>query len=187
MGNPAPRSCRLPRLLETFTGRIRIKEEHVMRITLAALAAVTLAFSAGAAEKERKISLDKLPPEIKSAADRAIPGAKWHSAEQETEKGGIRYELKGKGPDNDRHVEVEIAPDGKLIQTEVEVPFKEVPEVVRNKPKSGWPDFEPEEVKAITREGKASGYEFEGPRRQGKELEVFISGNGDIVEVEEDD
>jgi hypothetical protein len=157
-----------------------------MRLFLTALAVTTLAFSAVAAEKEKKISLDKLPPEIKAAADKAVPGAKWHSAEQETEKGGVRYELKGKGPDN-IPVEVEIAPDGTLIETEVEVPLKEVPEVVRNKLKSGWPDFKPKEVQAVTREGKASGYEFEGPYRKGKELEVFISGDGNIVEVEEED
>jgi hypothetical protein len=158
-----------------------------MRTTLTALAAAALAISAVAAEKEKDIALDKLPPEIRSAADQAVPGAKWKSAEQETEKGGVRYELKGKGPDGDRHVEVEIAPDGKLIQTEVEVPFKEVPEVVRNKLKAGWPDFEPKEVKAITRPGQPGGYEFEGPGRKGKELEVFISGDGNIVEVDEDE
>lgn len=157
-----------------------------MRLFIAVLA-TAMAGSAGAGEKERKIPLDKLPPEIKAAADRAVPGATWKSAEQETEKGGVRYELKGKGAADDRQVEVEITPDGKLIQTEIEVPLSEVPEVVRNKLKSGWPDFKPDEVKAVTREGKASGYEFEGPKRMGKELEIFISGDGDVLEVEEDD
>jgi hypothetical protein len=160
-----------------------------MRSLIALFAATTLAFSAGAAEKEREISLKDVPPEIKATADKAVPGVKWQSVEQETEKGQTHYEFEGKMPDDQREVEVEVMPDGKLLQIEREVPLKEVPEVVRNKLKSGWPDFEPKEVKAITREGKASGYEFEGPGKSGKdkELEIFISGDGTIVEVEEDD
>ena len=156
-----------------------------MHIYIATLAA-TFAIVATAGENERNIPLDKLTPEIKAAADQAMPGVKWLSAEQETEKGGVRYELKGKSPDNGLPVEVEISPDGKLIQTEVELPFKDAPEGVRNKLKTGWPGFEPKETKAVTRVGGPKGYEFEGRSGKGRELEVFISEDASIVEVEED-
>jgi hypothetical protein len=158
-----------------------------MRTIVTLLAAAAFFGTAGAAEKEREIPLKDIPPEIKAAADKAVPGAKWQKAEQEKEKGQIIYELKGKGPEKDRMVEVEVTPDGKLIQTEVEVPLNEVPDVVRNKLKSGWPDFKPEEVKAITREDGTQGYEFEGPGgAKGKELEIFISGDGKTVDLDED-
>lgn len=157
-----------------------------MRMPIISFAALLLAFSALAAEEERDIPLDKLPPEIRAAADQAMPGAKWTKVEQETEKGGVRYELKGKAPDGDRHVEVEISPDGKLIQTEVEVPSKNIPPVVMDKLKKGWPEFDPKEIKAVTQVGGPKGYEFEGPMAKGGELEIFISEDGSIVEVEQD-
>lgn len=167
--------------------RSHIMEDTDMRTLCTALiAAVALSGTAGAGEKERKISLGDLPPDVKAAADQAVPGAKWHSAEQETGKGGVHYELKGKGADSDREVEVEVTPDGKLLQTEIEVPLKEVPEPVRMALKERWPDFKPKEVKAVTRQNGASGYEFEEPRGMGKEFEVFISGDGKTVEVKED-
>jgi hypothetical protein len=156
-----------------------------MRVYIATLA-TAFAFAAIAGEGERNIPLDQLTPEIKAAADQAMPGVKWLRAEQETEKGGVRYELKGTSPDNGRPVEVEISPDGKLIQTEVELPFKDAPEGIRNKLETGWPGFEPKETKAVTRAGGPKGYEFEGPSGKGRELEVFISEDGSIVEVEEE-
>lgn len=159
-----------------------------MRTISTALIAATLSLSGlvGAAEKERNISLSDLPPDVKAAADQAVPGAKWKSAEQETDKGSVHYEIKGKGADNDREVEVEVTPDGKLLQTEIEVPLKEVPDLVRMTLKERWPDLKPKEVKAVTRQNGASGYEFEEPRGLGKEFEVFISGDGKTVEVKED-
>ncbi|MGZ8219125.1 PepSY domain-containing protein [Methylomagnum sp.] len=158
-----------------------------MRITTALIAAaIAVSGTVEAGEEERKISLSDLPPDVKAAADKAVPGAKWHSAEQETGKGGVHYELKGKGIENDREVEVEVMPDGKLLQTEIEVPMKEVPEPVRAAFKERWPDSKPKEVKAVTRQNGASGYEFEEARGLGKEFEVFISGDGKTVEVKED-
>lgn len=139
-----------------------------------------------AGEQERRVDLDKLPPGIRAAADKAVPGARWQKAEQESGKAGVHYELKGKAADGVRHVEVELAPDGRLLQTEREAPLSGVPEAVRNKLKAGWPDFKPDEVKSVSREGQAGAYEFEGPRPQGRELEVFISTDGTIVYVEED-
>lgn len=152
----------------------------IMTLLAAALSGVL-----GAAEKERSISLGDVPPEIKAAADKAVPGAKWHGAEQETDKGQTFYELKGKSAEKGE-VEVEITPDGKLLQTEVEVPLKEVPEAVRNTLKTRWPDFKPKEVKAVTRQDGTQGYEFEQSKAGGKEFEVFISGDGQTVDVREE-
>lgn len=143
-----------------------------------------LAFAVLAAERERDIPLAQLPPEITATADQAVPGARWLRAEQETEHGGIRYELKGQAQDH--RVEVEIAPDGKLIQTEIELPFKQTPQAVRDKLKLGWPGFDPEETKAVTRVGGPKGYEFEGAYGQGRRIEVFISEDAGIVDVEDE-
>jgi hypothetical protein len=145
-----------------------------------------LSGTVGAGEKERSVRLGDVPPEVKAAADKAVPGAKWRSAEQETDKGQTIYELKGKGAEKDREVEVEVTPDGKLLQTEIEVPLKEVPDVVRNTLKTRWPDFKPKEVKAVTRQDGTQGYEFEQSKAGGKEFEVFISGDGKTVDLQED-
>jgi hypothetical protein len=153
---------------------------------IVALLAAALSGTLGAAEKERSIPLSDIPPEIKAAADKAVPGAKWHSAEQETDKGQTIYELKGKDAEKDREVEVEVTPDGKLLQTEVEVPLNEIPDAVRSTLKNRWPDFKPKEVKAVTRQDGTQGYEFEESKAGGKEFEVFISGDGKTVDVQED-
>jgi hypothetical protein len=163
-----------------------------MRDITAALFGATLALAlnmpAGAAEQEKKISLKDVPEAVRATADKAVPNAKWEKAEQEIENGQPIYELKGKVPDKNREFEVEVTPDGKLIQIEVEIDQDEVPEAVRNTLKARYPNFKPKEVKSVTREGAASGYEFEGPGAtdEGKELEVFISGDGQTVNVRED-
>jgi hypothetical protein len=175
-----------------FIDRNRIMEDIFMRNTTAALfsAAIALALNApaGAAEREKEISLKDVPAAVRATADKAVPNAKWEKAEQEVENGQPIYELKGKVPDKNREFEVEATPDGKLIQIEVEIDYDEVPDPVRNTLKARYPNFKPKEVKSVTREGEASGYEFEGPgaKGMGKELEVFISGDGQTVNVRED-
>jgi uncharacterized membrane protein YkoI len=66
---------------------------------------------------EKPVSLDAVPTAVKTAANTAVPGAKWKWAEQETEAGKTLYELKGRGP-NGKKVKLEISPDGKHVMSE---------------------------------------------------------------------
>jgi hypothetical protein len=157
-----------------------------MRDAIAIVFLAAFATAGTAAEKERHIPFRDVPPELKAAADKAVPGAKWDKVQQETEKGRTYYEFKGKGSQGDREVEVELLSDGTLLQTEVEVPLDQVPAVVRDTLRQRWPNYKPKEVKAVTRADGSQGYEFEESRMVGREFEVFVSGDGKIVEQKED-
>ncbi|MGX2039167.1 PepSY domain-containing protein [Methylocaldum sp. MU1018] len=140
--------------------------------------------SGGSAEKN--VSLDQLPPAVRTTADKAVPGVKWEKAETETERGQAIYELKGFDSSN-RKVEVEVTPEGTLIEAETEVPLEEVPIVVREALKARQPNFKPEEIESVTKGVGPSGYEFEGRDEGNKKIEIFVSADGSQVTVQEAD
>jgi len=134
---------------------------------------------------EKKVPVDQVPPAVRATADKAVPGVKWEKAETETEQGQAIYELKGRDSSN-REVEVEVTPEGALVEAETEIPLEEVPIVVREALKARLPNFKPEEVESVTKGIGPSGYEFEGRDERNKKIEVFISTDGTQVTLEED-
>lgn len=91
----------------------------LQRLTLAMLVLALTAplIYAEEGESEEDIALDAVPAEVLAAAQAAAEGATFTSAERETEDGVVVYELKGTlGEDK---VEVEVAADGTVIETEI--------------------------------------------------------------------
>ncbi|HYE34622.1 PepSY domain-containing protein [Methylocaldum sp.] len=134
---------------------------------------------------EQNVPLEQVPPAVRAAADKAVPGVKWEKAETETEKGQAIYEMKGRDSLN-REVEVEVTPEGTLVEAETEIPLEEVPIVVREALKARFPNFKPEEIESVAKGVGSGGYEFEGRDERNKKIEVFISADGSQVTVEED-
>jgi len=134
---------------------------------------------------EKSVPLDQVPPAVRTTADKALPGVQWKTAKTETENGQAIYELKGRDSAN-REVEVEVTPDGMLVEAETDVPLEEVPVTVREALKARLPNFKPEEVESVTKGIGSSGFEFEGRDEANKKIEVFISADGTQVTVEED-
>jgi len=67
-------------------------------------------------EEEQAIALDQVPADILAAAQAALPGAVFTSAELEQEGGLFVYCLEGYV--GDERVEVEVAADGRVLEIE---------------------------------------------------------------------
>ena len=66
-------------------------------------------------EQEEKIGLDKVPAEVKAAAEKAVPGFTATEAEKETKKGVVVYELDGTV--NGKKYEVKVDANGAVLKS----------------------------------------------------------------------
>jgi hypothetical protein len=84
-----------------------------------------LCFSAGVA----LASTDTCPEAVTAAINKAHPASKVESCKKEVEKGTTLYEVKVTTKEASK-LEVDVAPDGKILQTEEKVDLKTVPKAV---------------------------------------------------------
>ena len=120
----------------------------------------------------------EVPSVVKEAADKAIPGAKWESAD-------VSYQLEGKDSKG-RTVTVELESDGDIVEIETEISEKEVPSAVMKAIKAKYPKFVIETILEIRHDSKASGYQFEGKRPKDKEdVTILVSADGKNVDLSE--
>jgi uncharacterized membrane protein YkoI len=106
---------------------------HTRQITLSivTLAVVTgLSFAVYAHEdKDETMTLAQLPEAAQKTVNDQTTGGKIDKIKQETDKGQTRYEVKfTKG---DKKMEIDVAPDGKLLGTEEEMTLTQVPAAVQ--------------------------------------------------------
>lgn len=65
---------------------------------------------------EQWIALDQVPAAVRTAAETAVPGLVLKSAETEREEGALHYCLEGTAAGE--KVEVEVGPDGRVLEVE---------------------------------------------------------------------
>ena len=97
------------------------------------LAGLITSAAMGQQEKDQRIDLAQVPAVVKEAADKVASGVTWHHASKETEEGKTIYELTGKNA-HGRTVEVEVTPEGEVIEVETAIPLREVPKIARSTP-----------------------------------------------------
>lgn len=68
-----------------------------------------------AGEDEKEVALADLPPGVKAAAMKAVPGLVLEEASVETEKGRLVYTLEGKSGDTE--YELELDADGRILES----------------------------------------------------------------------
>lgn len=135
---------------------------------------------------EQKIDLARVPAPVRQAAAKAVPGAKFNAAYQETEKGKTVYTLEGEDGQG-QDVEVDISADGRVLEVATEVAMNRVPKVVLDALRAKMRGFRPAEAAAITKDGRLVWYEFEGKDAKGEEIDVLVSPDGKTVREEDDD
>ena len=140
-------------------------------------------FSATVQGADEKIDLAKVPAVVKQAADHAAPGVTWTKATKEVEDGKTIYELVGKDAKG-REVEVEVTPQGKVIEVETHIPMSEVPATVTDAFKAKYPGQKVTDTEAVSKDGKVVAYDF-ATKLKGKDVEVRVSADGKTFEVEE--
>lgn len=132
-----------------------------------------------------EIPLDKVPANIRKAADAAVPKAKWEAAYKYEEEGKLYYDLEGRNSKG-RAVVVTLAKDGEVESVETEIPVRELPEVVRQAVKAKWPRFNTKAAYEVREGDKVVGYDLEGKRPSDRhEIAIFASADGKELEMDE--
>ena len=148
------------------------------------LLAVILLVSFAIAGEEKVISLKEVPSELLAKVKKTLPEVKFSSANTEQEEDYLVYEIQGVFPDN-RKVEVDILPNAKIEEIEVEFPSYMVPKAVLLKIQEKYNGFEPTYIEASHSQSmKVVKYEFEGIYNNSK-LDIEVSADGrNIVEAD---
>ncbi len=148
-------------------------------------------------DDEEDIPLADVPSNVLAAAEKAVPGIVFESAERETEDGRLVYGLEGL-LNGVRH-EVEVAADGTVIEVEQgeedddvdgdddeeEIPLGDLPDVVRQAAENAVPGLVISKAYRETEDGGLV-YEVVG-EVNGERHEVEVSPSGDVLEIEKGD
>jgi hypothetical protein len=102
-----------------------------IRIGFVALAlAIGLTMAAYAADdKKDEVSLTQLPEAVQKTVNDQIAGGKIDKIEKETKCGKLQYEVRFTKAD--KKMEINIAPDGKVLATEEEITLAQTPAAVQ--------------------------------------------------------
>ena len=127
-------------------------------------------------------STDACPAPVKAAIAKAYPGSTVESCKKEVEKGTTLYEVKVTTKQSLK-IELDVAPDGKILQTEQKVSLETVPKAVLEGFHAKYKDVKPT---AAEKQIKADGtVQYELAFADGKKKrEVTLSESGKILEEE---
>lgn len=157
---------------------------------------------------EEKIPLNKLPPAIRAAANKAAPKVQWVQVTKQTDDGEVTYELAGV-TDKKRLVTVEVDVDAEIVEVNRELDANDVPKPVLTAFRGKFPRAQIDAVFEVLQDDEIVGYEFnctrprkpakgKGGRGKGKgkgkrgkpmdeEVTVIVSPDGKSVEIEGED
>lgn len=162
-------------------------------IVLASLAVLVLtAWHVAAAKDKKEGNKPVLPPAAAAAIKKAFPKATIDEVERERE-GVVLYEVELK--QNGKEVEVEVSPDGQIVEVGRKVAKGDLPKAVaktlaRLAGDAKINEIEKEEIHAVVKLVKLDKprvvYEAEFVRN-GKEVEVRIAPDGKLLGTEVDD
>jgi hypothetical protein len=120
---------------------------------LAFTAAAALAASAAQAK-------NKCPDAIKASVQRDYPDGKVSSCKERKTDGTFIYELKVKTADS-RKLQVDVSPEGKLLQAQRKVDREEVPAAVRNAFQDKYPNCKIKSAQRQTHPDGAVSYQVD--------------------------
>ena len=130
-----------------------MRRERCGFVLAVSLAGLITSSALGQQEKDQRIDLAKVPAAVQEAADKAVPGVTWHHASKMTEEGKTIYELTGKNA-HGRAVEVEVTPEGEVIEVETAILLREVPKVALDAFKAEYPHLKATGAESVAEEGQ---------------------------------
>ena len=92
------------------------KWQFVVIVAIASLMGCTCMERAKPREREESVPLSEVPTKVKEAAKAAVKGIVFTEAERDYEDGRVVYELEGEA--DGKKYEVEVTPEGKVIEVE---------------------------------------------------------------------
>ena len=141
-----------------------------------------------ACAKEKPVAPDALPAPVAGAIQARFPGSKVIEASREKEKDKLLYdvELEHQG----RRLEVEIDPNGGIVQIEAPIALHELPAEAARALEQRYPNEQVREVEQKTEvvdgQDKVVSYEVRLVTSEKKALEVEVTPDGRILAEEPD-
>lgn len=149
------------------------------------LGSVLLAAAPVMAGEEQPVEFSSLPETILSAAQNAMPEARFVSANTEQEDYGLVYEIQGKTRDG-RKLEVDVLETGEVEEIEVEFTRDLVPGAVLQAVEKQYPGLAIEYIEAShSASKKVVQYEFVGKVGEQK-LDLDVSADGRRVTISDE-
>jgi Putative beta-lactamase-inhibitor-like, PepSY-like len=125
---------------------------------------------------------EECPTQVKAAVEKAHSAAKLQSCKREKENGQVQYEVKLEEKDGEK-LEIDVAPDGTILQTEEKVSIASLPAAVSKAFATKYPGANPKGAEKQTHgDGKIS-YEIAFETDKGREEATFSDG-GKFMEEE---
>ncbi|HEY8090925.1 MAG TPA: PepSY-like domain-containing protein [Polyangiaceae bacterium] len=122
------------------------------------------------------------PAAVTASIAKELPGATITGCKPEHEDGREQYEVKVDKSGGDK-VEVDVAPDGAILQTEQGIPLDQIPARVMTAFNAKYPGAKPTRAEKQMRTGKGAFYEIKFPAEP-KAKEATFAEDGTFVEEE---
>jgi len=160
---------------------MRIASGLFVSLTVSTLAACSHGPTAPSADASKRAAAAACPEAVTQSIAKEFPGAARTSCKAEHADGHDQFEVKlthGGEP-----VEVDVAPNGTILQTEVTIPLDKVPAKVMAAFTAKYPNATPTRVEKQIRAGKGAFYELAFPAKPTSK-EVTFAEDGSFVEEE---
>jgi hypothetical protein len=125
---------------------------------------------------------DACPEVVTAAVTKAYPQAKVGSCKLENDHGKVQYEVKLEH--NGRKVELDVSPEGTILQTEEIVPLTSVPSKVMAAFEAKYPKAKATRAEKQSQSSGKVSYELKFLDAGGAKHEVTFSEDGTFVEEE---
>lgn len=145
------------------------------RLVLYAACAAFLVSAINSAGEEKHLKKSDLPPAVQKAAEEQSKGATVRGYASEVEYGQLQYEVETTVNGHSR--DVTFAPDGTVLEVEVQVEVGSLPAPVRDGLRALAGSGTITKVESLTKRGKLVAYEAQ-VRRAGKRSEVQVGPDG---------
>jgi uncharacterized membrane protein YkoI len=142
-----------------------------MTLTLAALAALSLHLALA----QKKLTLDKLPPEVRKTVEAELKGGEVRNIGKETENGVAQYEVETVRDGKHRDFNVDIK--GKLLVVEEETTLDAIPAPAKAAILKKVADGKLGMVELLISNGQTQ-YEAAYTTKAGKKHEVLVKADG---------
>jgi hypothetical protein len=157
----------------------------LLTFSLAALIAPALA-AADAAKTPKTTKATKTaatcPAPVSDAVQKAYPSSKVTACKQETEHGKVQYEVKLETKEA-KKLELDITPEGSVIQTEESVAVAAVPKAVTSAFDAKYPKMKPTQAAKQTKADGTIAYELAWKDAKGRH-EATFKEDGSFLEEE---
>jgi hypothetical protein len=161
---------------------MRIVSSHLIVLAVSMLTACSHAPSTPVAEEGKGATATACPEAVKQAIAKELPEAAITGCKAEHADGHDQFEVKATRKSGDK-VEVDVAPDGAILQTEEVVALDKVPAKVMTAFAAKYPSAKPTGAEKQVRTGKGSFYEL-AFTADTKTKEATFAEDGNFVEEE---